>query len=258
MAQAATWSAVINDADDLTAQLILKLQLEDIKGIEKSTASDGGGDAAVALRLFKAELQHHRALRTAEDEIPEAAVGEPVTTIMTFSCVVCEEKFDADHCRQAPCEHYYCFGHLEELFRLSLTDRTLFPPRCCRKEIDFDDVRLFLSDELVRQFESQREELSEKKRTYCHDHTCSTYIGAAHKTGPIGTCPNCTKQTCVLCGNVLHEGDCPPDEADRQTEALATEQGWRRCPDCRSLVELTIGCNHMTLVCPCTRPDTGD
>jgi hypothetical protein len=28
--------------------------------------------------------------------------------------------------------------------------------------------------------------------------------------------------------------------------ALAEREGWKRCPGCRTMVELQYGCNHMT------------
>lgn len=32
---------------------------------------------------------------------------------------------------------------------------------------------------------------------------------------------------------------------------MAEENGWRRCNECRSMVELSYGCHHMTHVCHC-------
>lgn len=110
----------------------------------------------------------------------------------------------------------------------------------------FDDVKLFLDAELAQEFEGKKEELDEKQPTYCHVPTCSTYLGQATKEGTKATCPTCGLETCVLCKQTRHDGDCKEDGSLQQTEELAREQGWQRCIDCRRYVELNHGCNHMT------------
>lgn len=251
------WTTVIDDVDDVTAQLILQLQLEDLNFVDAASDPQDTGQKT-ALELFKAELEHHQALRstspppTLEDEqdvtnepTPSTPSAEP-PAVVTFPCEACGDRFDADHCWQAPCEHWYCDDDLGQLFRASMTDRALYPPRCCRQVMPFDDVRLFLDQDLAEEFAGKQEELDEKQPTYCHVPTCSAYIGQAHKENTKATCPTCGAHTCVLCKQEHHDGDCKKDEAVEQTEELAREQGWQRCIDCRRFVELTIGCNHMT------------
>lgn len=253
------WTNVINDVDDATAQLILQWQLEDLRLLEDAASDTHDTDQKTALKLFKAELEYHQALRstgpppTVEDEQEVANEPNPPTTsaepsaAVTFPCEACGDRFDADHCWQAPCGHWYCDDDLGQLFRASMTDRTLYPPRCCRQVMPFDDVRLFLDQDVAEEFSAKQEELDEKQPTYCYVPTCcSAYLGQAHKDNTKATCPTCGAETCVLCKQEHHEGDCTKDEAVEQTEELAREQGWQRCIDCRRLVELTIGCNHMT------------
>lgn len=253
MATPDDWSRVMDDADDETVLLMLKLQLDDIAEIEQSSPNNRTEDEQSAFRRYKAELQHHQALRTIETEndTPSSPPVEPTPAqeVPTFECVVCSERFDADHAWRAPCSHWYCDEHLCELFQLSITDQTLFPPKCCRQEIPFDDVKITLAPELSAEFDSKQEELIATRGntgTYCYVPTCSTFIRDDEKVGTIGTCSGCGEQTCVLCKHELHEGDCVEDEAQRQTEQLAQQNNWQRCPQCRRLVELNIGCNHMT------------
>ena len=269
MAAPHDWASVINDADDATARLILQYQLDDIKALEDAAADSGDADQQTALRLFKAALQHHHALRhsspphspatTRHREAspqPVAAPQSPPTppappvTVVTFACEACGDKYDADHCYQAPCQHWYCDEDLAQLFRASMTDQALYPPRCCRQQMPFEDVQLFLDPKLRQEFGARKEELDEKQPTYCHVPACSTYLGQATKDGSEATCPACGTKTCVLCKQAGHAGDCPTDEAAKQTEDLAKAQGWQRCIDCRRLVELNLGCNHMTCVPP--------
>lgn len=49
-----------------------------------------------------------------------------------------------------------------------------------------------------------------------------------------------------MCKGAAHQGDCPEDEASNQLLALAEQEGWKRCPGCHRMVELTHGCYHMS------------
>lgn len=46
--------------------------------------------------------------------------------------------------------------------------------------------------------------------------------------------------------NEYHRNDCPSDPALQATLSLATNQGWQRCYKCKAMVELDLGCYHMT------------
>ena len=41
---------------------------------------------------------------------------------------------------KTPCEHHYCQRCLRTLFKLSITDETLFPSRSCRQEIPLPPI----------------------------------------------------------------------------------------------------------------------
>lgn len=159
-------------------------------------------DQAIARGLFEDELKQYQISRKIElppitkstNLLPPKA---PEPQIVRFNCNSCEDLFDADHCYPAPCQHYYCDGCMDNLFRLSLTDERIYPPRCCTTHyIPLDDVRLFLDKDLVIEFEAKKEELDDTKRTYCYVPTCSKYIGQSNKEGNTGTCPACAAQTC--------------------------------------------------------------
>lgn len=117
------WAAVIDDLDDLTAQIILQLQLEDISALENEAREEGNGDQQTALDFFKEELEHHRALRsdtpppaacTVAEEAAESAEAQisadlttaDTSTVVIFTCEACGDRFDADHCWQTPCGHW--------------------------------------------------------------------------------------------------------------------------------------------------------
>lgn len=262
------WATVINDLDDASARLILRYQLEDLQALQQETGVGTDGDEQAALQLFKEELEYHRALRmgsvppsdlgihesetdqpkthVVRDPHPAVINEEPASEIVTFPCEACGDRFDTDHCWQAPCKHRYCDDDLSNLFRSSMTTPALYPPRCCRQPMPFDDVQPFLQPKVAQAFAGKKEELDEMQPTYCHVPTCSTYLGQSTKEGAKATCPTCHESTCVLCRKAVHDGDCKEDEAAQETEALAQKEGWQRCIDCKRFVELNFGCHHMT------------
>ncbi|EAW06656.1 uncharacterized protein ACLA_083510 [Aspergillus clavatus NRRL 1] len=51
----------------------------------------------------------------------------------------------------------------------------------------------------------------------------------------------------MLCKRAAHEGDCPDE--DEEVLQLSEREGWRRCFQCRKVIELGVGCNHITCRC---------
>lgn len=129
-----------------------------------------------------------------------------------------------------------------------MTDRSLYPPRCCRQVIPWDTVRYLVSENLATQFDAKREELEDKFPVYCHDKQCSKYIKADAQDLTKATCSSCHAQTCTLCKQATHEGACPDDEEVQKMREYAKEEGNQECGQCHQLVELSVGCNHITFV----------
>ena len=260
---------MLDDTDEETARLIVRPQLEDIDALAPATTSENpSSDETVAVQTYEAELNDYQAVRLAYEDENEPAGGEAtaaeaasrsdqldqqaptqgssIPDVSTFRCVVCEEHFVAESCWRAPCNHYYCDEHLEDLFRRCLTDITLYPPRCCGQTMEIDDVKSFLSEKLTKDFEAKKPELDDARPLYCHVLTCLKYIGQEPTEASVATCPECHAKTCVICKQSSHTDDCKDDAATRETLALAEEKGWRACPHCGQVVELRSGCNHMT------------
>ncbi|GAB7366387.1 hypothetical protein MBLNU230_g8184t1 [Neophaeotheca triangularis] len=164
-------------------------------------------------------------------------------------CVICQDEFEFYSVVRTPCDHEYCRECLAALFQHSMTDESLFPPRCCNKPVQIDWVSFFLPRELVKDFKSKEPELATSNRTYCHDKRCSTFIPNSTIRGDVATCPTCSKTTCAMCKNPSHTGDCPEDTALQELLSTANDQQWQRCYKCHRIVELAHGCNHITCTC---------
>ncbi|GAB1313329.1 hypothetical protein MFIFM68171_03539 [Madurella fahalii] len=166
-------------------------------------------------------------------------------------CVACCDKKYATDVAACPCSHDYCRDCLDSLFKASLTDETLFPPRCCGREIPLQIYRDLVNDaKFMGTFRAKKIEFETPNRTYCHQPACSTFVPPQSIRLNVGTCVRCFGQTCSICKARAHQGsDCPQDTALQETLRLAAEQGWQRCSSCQSVVELHHGCNHITCRC---------
>ena len=150
---------------------------------------------------------------------------------------------------KAPCNDEYCRSCLRELFETSYTDETLFPPRCCRKTIPIDgkDINIFLNKDIRDRYEPRRVEVETSDRTYCCKKTCSAFIPPNTIKNRDWALSRMQRAEHARAASVLlMQESVRRTQTKQQTLELAHTEGWRRCPKCKRLVELTIGCYHMT------------
>lgn len=160
-------------------------------------------------------------------------------------CVACTERFATSSLTRSPCSHNYCRECIVNLVTSSLHDASLFPPRCCGKDIPIKAGPWF-SPDLMGQFRAKKLEFDTPNRTYCSDPSCSTFVPPAFVKGEMAHCPKCRRRTCVHCKEPSHEGVYPSDSASQQVLDLAKQNGWQQCKACKRVVELNTGCNHIS------------
>jgi hypothetical protein len=188
-----------------------------------------------------------------EDEVQQPESSSWAATRKTnkpagTKCASCMENIPPTDVAHLSCDHGYCKPCILELFKTSLVDETLFPPRCCQKLIHPDDFKAFLATEVIESYYRKKQELETMDRTYCSNPSCSVFMRPENITGDSATCPDCKKVTCTMCKASFHEGECPVDEGLQKILELAKEAGWQRCSTCKAMVSITIGCNHMKFV----------
>ncbi|TKA68824.1 hypothetical protein B0A55_08727 [Friedmanniomyces simplex] len=161
-------------------------------------------------------------------------------------CAACLSR-DHDDLFRGPCGHAHCADCLSHLFRSAMTDEALFPPCCCTQVIPLQAAQQVLDPQLARDFEIKAVELRTADRTYCHHPDCATFLAPETIQEGMAVCPTCESTTCALCKQAGHpRTDCPRDEALQQLLETAQGEGWRRCENCRRVIELDYVCNHMT------------
>ncbi|KAI6126685.1 hypothetical protein F5141DRAFT_1248096, partial [Pisolithus sp. B1] len=151
---------------------------------------------------------------------------------------------------------YYDIPCITDLFQSSTRDESLYPPRCCRQNIPFSQVQPHFSRDLVTQFQEKSRELGTLNRVYCARQTCSRFLGPLTETlfgVTVYDCsaPNCGTRTCASCRG-QYDGwthTCRRDQGAEHVLNLGHTEGWSRCPGCSQLIELGMGCYHMTCRC---------
>ncbi|KAI5997293.1 hypothetical protein F5J12DRAFT_852176 [Pisolithus orientalis] len=170
-------------------------------------------------------------------------------------CVICQDPIYGSEIR-APCGHYYDIPCVTDLIQSATRDESLYPPRCCRQNIPFPEVQPHLSHDLVTQFQEKSREFGIPNRVYCARQTCSRFLGPLTETifgVTVYDCsaPGCGTRTCASCRG-RYDGwmhTCRQDQGAEQVLNLGRTEGWARCPGCSQLIELNMGCYHMTCRC---------
>ncbi|KAH9939856.1 hypothetical protein B0H21DRAFT_794932 [Amylocystis lapponica] len=228
-------------------------------------------DRALAMRLSMHEDKEittgletfgkgHVAMRLPTNTVSREDVAKapaPVQRLTGHNCAICMDPIRGVEIR-APCGDFYDKACILELFQAATRDEALFPPRCCRQNIPLESVRPYMGAALVRLFEEKKVEFGTLKRVYCANQACSRFLGAQIESSfkwwfrRMYTC-SCGTGTCTWCKEKFDTTDhhCNT-EADRQDQvvlALGEQSGWARCPGCGQLIELNLGCFHMTCRC---------
>ncbi|KAK7678686.1 hypothetical protein QCA50_018268 [Cerrena zonata] len=173
-------------------------------------------------------------------------------------CVICGDAIRGTEVH-TPCNHYYDKNCIVELFQAATRDETLYPPRCCRQHIPLSSVRGLLTADAIKLFEQKAIEFGTLNRVYCSNPRCSRFL-CAQQEGPkratLFKCaaPGCNTQTCTGCKAHVDTKTgsshvCQKDANDQDVLELGRHSQWARCPGCEALIELNLGCYHMTCRC---------
>ncbi|KAI0119093.1 hypothetical protein F4814DRAFT_226016 [Daldinia grandis] len=177
---------------------------------------------------------------------------------IVMSCSACREDIQVGQTLQRlPCGHSYCSRCLKIMINQATTDETKMPPRCCTQPIPSPILKFILSREEQHRFLKAVVQFSTpwESRVFCSNLTCGEFIPPRLRVDPKypsqAICRKCKTRVCVMCKRDAHPigQDCPDDWELDAVLKMGEKSGWRRCYKCRSLVELTQGCTHMTCRC---------
>jgi LSD1 subclass zinc finger protein len=172
------------------------------------------------------------------------------TNVTITKCNVCYDE--NVKCFALACNHPYCVGCLTALFERAIKDTSLLPLQCCAKAIDMDLVQRLLKPTQYQFLASKLEEKQAKRKMFCP--TCTRFINLDRFDGTETRLVECSCKTrlCIACQTKSHEPiSCAMNQwASKQSnlpfDALVKAKGWKKCPGCRTVIELKGGCNHIT------------
>ncbi|KAF3066726.1 hypothetical protein CFAM422_008886 [Trichoderma lentiforme] len=186
---------------------------------EELALTDDAAPAVFILKEAEEDSQSEDDSQSEEDSQAEKTKGA------IERCIACMEEILLAKTLTCPCDHVYCHGCMNELFRLAMLDEHSFPPGCCGKAISLGVCRELLSAEQIREYEMKELEYSTENRTYCYLPGCSAFIPPSLIHGEAGTCGKCECKTCISCKGPSHEDECPDDEATQDLFRIASEKG---------------------------------
>jgi hypothetical protein len=226
---------------DTTEDHLVSTLDKPIIGRSSEVAGNATGESAES-----STRQESKGKGKAPESFPE---GEHTTHVLCSACMEPHPRFDVLElgCKRPEDtnNHAYCRSCLVDLFQTSLTDTTLFPPRCCGKCISISACIELCPPALVQQYREKQTELASPNPVYCSNRYCNKFIKPEYVTAHVATCQSCSEETCTVCKNPRHRGLCPDDPTTKSLMEMAGEQRWQRCPKCRTMVELLMGCYHM-------------
>ncbi|CAL5410455.1 unnamed protein product [Camellia sinensis] len=191
------------------------------------------------------------------------------------NCSICCEEKPLQMTITLKCSHKFC-SHCMKTYVDGKVQSSQVPIRCpqlqCKYCISIPECRSFLP---VASYEMLERALAESNvinsdKIYCPFPNCSVLLdpheclstrasSSSQSDNSCVECPVCHRFICVECGVPWHSSmsceeyqNLPLDErdaADITLHRLAESNRWRRCQQCRRMIELIHGCYHMTCWC---------
>ncbi|KAJ3800624.1 hypothetical protein GGU11DRAFT_772557 [Lentinula aff. detonsa] len=254
----------LQSAIDTDQAILAKLSVEELGAVDDHRYAKALSLGQALPKMSDAQKALEKQGSLSETRLKDNKVGKISTSANASSlpnvggskpfrvnCVICADSFRSSTTFQAPCRDHYCHGCLRDLVQACIGDESLFPLRCCQQPLPLLDVYPLLSGKLQTQFNAKVREFGTlaNHRVYCSKSTCSKFLGSSGEAKNI-LCSQCYTSTCTLCKQLSHPAEsCSENTALKELKTLAKEKHWQTCPRCSSIVELNIGCYHMTCLC---------
>ncbi|KAI0936105.1 hypothetical protein AcW1_000426 [Taiwanofungus camphoratus] len=224
--------------------------LEELEAIERMAQQD----REMAIAFAEGQEQPPERLADAlaspsnSDSTQQTTVEVDDGTSNSQTCVSCGDRIEGPAIH-APCGHAFDIVCLQRMFRLATVDESTFPPRCCQTPIPYDDIHEHLDSDFARLYQQKSIEFGVIDRLYCHRLNCSSFLGPRTKDAIPVTCVKCLSHTCGSCKGKAHPNDDCSVVLEQLVLDLGKKSGWQSCPACGHLIELSVGCHHITCIC---------
>ncbi|KAI5445742.1 hypothetical protein KIW84_013829 [Lathyrus oleraceus] len=190
----------------------------------------------------------------------------PIEGVPFYDCEICYESnplndsFNIDGCTHffcTKCTIKYIVSNLQQN-KVNLT----CPEIGCSGTLNPQYCKPILPNNVMDWWEKALSEsvIPEKNKFYCPFYDCSALLISEeyHIGGVISVysiCPHCNRRVCAKCKTPWHEEmSCEKFQGLKNSNDalmidLAGRRKWKKCPNCKSFVEKTNGCDHMKCRC---------
>lgn len=205
-----------------------------------------------------------------EPKSPKPSKFDQKPIIQTKQCDICFEQRPVENFfALAKCaDHRYCLDCVNEHIVYNLDQGVVNRIPCpggveCESKFQLKDILKLCSTEVTERFMKLNKIQNiamDKYKKWCPTPDCDSQIqrSKCKCRGERSMCSECAQVYCFRCSQLWH-GDNFCAEADDLNAFVdfdkfqeKNSQRFKRCPKCRTPIELTQGCNHMT----CTRCTT--
>ena len=161
---------------------------------------------------------------------------------------ICDICVDSNNTLLLSCRHcFWCHTCTDKIF--GLTRQSAWPVRCpCNLLVTLNHVQHFLTPDTSALITRRVKEWSipGEQRLWCVNSPCNTLLIRTPGVKQNIPCTDCSFQTCSICRQLGHEGNCQIEETTQQTLATSDAQKYKRCLKCDQMIELNTGCQHIT------------
>lgn len=180
-------------------------------------------------------------------------------------CGICFDDAEQEMHEGLHCLHRYCHSCITRYVnsRVAQKRHQIYCPHdSCGEALTPHECAYFLPAEIYDAWSALELEaqISESEKVYCPFSDCSALL-LKEENGDLlnAECPFCNRMFCLKCMVPWHADlECsefqklPPAERtleDLQLLKLAEDRKWKRCGNCKGMIELLYGCSHMTCRC---------
>ncbi|PQE03574.1 Zinc finger C6HC-type protein [Rutstroemia sp. NJR-2017a BVV2] len=180
-------------------------------------------------------------------------------SVVDQDCTICWTP--AEKPIRTKCNHLYCLECFESMCSSASTSNNEFSICCqgdagnCSKSFPLEELQDHLSSNTFEDMLAASLKSYIRRRpqefAYCPNPNCDQIYRLGGATTNTRTCPKCLLQMCIACKSAHAGMTCAEykyaSSAEGQAfEKFKKEKGFKDCPRCKTTMEKTEGCNHMT------------
>ena len=209
------------------------------------------------MRLLRGKGSRTHDIKQEDNFRPPTPPKSLVTSVPshTKECASCFDDVALPVAISLGCQHFYCSGCFSQLIRTAMQNENFWPPKCCLQDVPKKTLEKNLTPLEYANYKLKAKEYSipAGERWYCAKPECGKWFCPSRYRSKDATvsCTHCNHRICLFCRNTAHDAgqQCPQDRGFYATLAAAELEGWRRCYNCHTMVELGQGCRHITCKC---------